>query len=45
MKQGFAEHFQNLNLELARIKNQGHIEPEDLYHEKVKIPNKFKEQI
>ncbi len=45
VKQGFAEHFQNLNLKLARIKSHGHIEPEDLYHEKVKIPNRFREQI
>jgi hypothetical protein len=41
MKQGFVEHFQNLNLKLARIRNHGHIEPKDLYHKKVKIPNKF----
>ncbi len=42
VKQGFVEHFQNLNLELARVGNHGHIEPKDLYHERVKIPNKFK---
>ncbi len=37
VKQGFAAHFQNLNLKLAKIRNHGHIEPEDLYHERVKI--------
>jgi hypothetical protein len=45
VKQGFAEHFQNLNLEPSRIKTHGPIEPEDLYHEKVKILNKLREQI
>jgi hypothetical protein len=45
VKQGFAEHFQNLNLKPARVKSHGHIEPENLYHERVKIPNRFKEQI
>jgi hypothetical protein len=42
MRQRFVEHFQNLNLELARVGNHGHIELEDLYHERVKIPNKFR---
>jgi len=42
VRQGFAEHFQNLNLELARAKNHGYIELEDLYHDKVKIPNGFR---
>ncbi len=45
MRQRFVEHFQNLNLELARVGNHGHIELEDLYHERVKIPNKFRKQI
>jgi len=45
VRQGFAEHFQNLNLKLARIGNHGHIELEDLYHDRVRIPNRLKEQI
>jgi hypothetical protein len=32
-----------MNPELARIGNQGPIELEDLYHEKVRIPNRLKE--
>ncbi len=42
VRQRFVKHFQNLNLELARIRNHGHIEQEDLYHEGVKILNKLK---
>jgi hypothetical protein len=45
VKQGFVKHFQNLNLEHARTKNHGYCELEELYHEKVKIPNRFREQI
>jgi hypothetical protein len=45
VKQRFAEHFQNLNPKPVRVKNHGHVEPEDLYHEKVKISDRFKEQI
>ncbi len=45
VKQGFAKHFQNLNPKPTRTKDHGNFEPEDLYHEKVKIPNRFKEQI
>ncbi len=41
VKQRFADHFQNLNLEPSRVGNHGPIEPEDLYHEKVKIPNRL----
>jgi hypothetical protein len=41
VRQGFAEHFLNLNPKLARIGNHGHIELKDIYHEKVKIPNRF----
>jgi hypothetical protein len=40
VRQIFAKHFQNLNLEPTRAKNHGHVEPEDLYHESVKIPNR-----
>jgi hypothetical protein len=43
VRQGFLEHFQNLNSELARVGNHGHIELEGLYHEKVIIPNRLKE--
>jgi hypothetical protein len=45
VRQGFAKHFQNLNPKLARIENHGHIELKDLYHERVKFINRFKEQI
>jgi hypothetical protein len=45
VKQGFDEHVQNLNSEHVKIKNHGHIELEVLYHEKVKIPDRLKEQI
>jgi len=45
VKQGFVEHFQNLNLEPARIENHGHIEPKDLYHERVRILNRLRKQI
>jgi hypothetical protein len=34
-----------LNLELTRTKDHGDFEPEDLYHEKVIILDKLKEQI
>jgi hypothetical protein len=34
-----------LNLELAKVEDHGDFEPKDLYHERVKIPNKVKEQI
>jgi hypothetical protein len=43
MKQGFAKHFQNLNLKLAKVGNHGHIYPNGLYHEKV--PDRLREQI
>jgi hypothetical protein len=42
-RQGFVEHFQNLNLEPA--KDHGEFKPEDLYHERVKISNRFRKQI
>ncbi len=45
MRQGFVEHFQNLNPKLARVGNHGHIKPEDLYHEKVRITDRLREQI
>jgi len=45
VRQRFVEHFQNLNLEPIRVGNHGHIELEDLYHERVKIPNRFREHI
>jgi hypothetical protein len=43
VRQGFAKHFHNLNQELARVGNHGPIELMDLYHEKVKIPDRLKE--
>ncbi len=45
MRQGFTEHFYNFNPKLARIENHGHIEPKDLYHEKVKILHILKDLI
>ncbi len=45
MRQGFAEHFQNLNLTPAKIENRGPVEPEDMYHERVRIQDRLKEQI
>jgi hypothetical protein len=39
VSRGFVEHFQNLNLELA--KDHGDFEPKDLYHEKLRIPNRL----
>jgi hypothetical protein len=45
VRQGFAKQFQNLNPKPTRVGNHGHIELEDLYHERVKIPNRFKKQI
>jgi hypothetical protein len=44
VKQGFVEHFQNLNLEHARVKNHGYIELEDLYHDRVKIPHRLRKK-
>jgi hypothetical protein len=45
VRQGFVEHFKNLNPKPARGGNHGHIKPEDLYHDRVKILDKFKKQI
>ncbi len=45
VRQGFVEHFQNLNAKFAKIKNHGHIEPKGLYHEKVRIPYRLIEHI
>jgi hypothetical protein len=33
VRQGFVEHFQNLNIELVRANNHGYNELEELYHE------------
>jgi len=41
----FVEHFQNLNLKLAKVEDHGNFELKDLYHERVRIPNRPKEQI
>jgi hypothetical protein len=43
VRQRSIEHFQNLNLEFARAKNHGHVELENIYHEKVRISYKLKE--
>jgi hypothetical protein len=45
MRQRFAKHFQNLNLEPTRTKNHGYIKLEDLYHDRVRIPNRLREHI
>jgi hypothetical protein len=45
VKQGFVKHFQNLNLKLVRIGIHGLIELEDLYHEMVRILDRFNKQI
>jgi len=45
VKQGFVKHFQNLNPKLARIGIHGLIELEDLYHEMVRILDRFSKQI
>jgi hypothetical protein len=45
VKQGFVKHFQNLNPKLARIGIHGLIELEDLYHEMVRILDRFNKQI
>jgi sulfatase maturation enzyme AslB (radical SAM superfamily) len=43
VKQRFVEHFQKLNLKVAKFKNHGYCEPHELYHEKVRIPDKLRE--
>jgi len=45
VRPGFVEHFQNLNLQLVKVEDHGDFELKDLYHERVKIPNRPKEQI
>jgi hypothetical protein len=45
VKQGFVEHFQNLNPKPAKVEDHGNLELKDLYHERVKILNRFREQI
>ncbi len=45
MRQRFAKHIQNLNPKLVKVKNHGHVEPKDLYHERVKISDRFRKQI
>jgi hypothetical protein len=42
VRQGFAEHFQNLSPKLAKAKDHGDFEQEVLYHERVKIPNRLR---
>ncbi len=47
VNQGFVEHPQNLNQELAKADNHRHVEPEDLYHKGSKfhidLDNRFRE--
>jgi hypothetical protein len=45
LKMGFAKHFQNLNPKPSKVRNHGHIKLEGLYHEKVRILDRFKKQI
>jgi len=45
VKQGFAEHFHNLNIKPTKVGNHGHVELKDLCHEKVRILNKLRKQI
>ncbi len=44
MKQRLAEHLYNLNPKFVRVEDHGNFEPKDLYHERVKILNKFKKK-
>ncbi len=34
-----------MNLELTKVRNHGHVELKDLYHDRVRILNKLREQI
>ncbi len=45
VKQGFAEHFQNLNPKPSKGKDHGDFEPKGLYHERSKIPNRLRKQM
>jgi hypothetical protein len=45
VRQRIAKHFLNLNPKLVKTNNHGYIELEDLYHDRVKIRNRFKKQI
>jgi hypothetical protein len=45
LRQKFVEHFQNLNPELARTGDHGDFELKDLYHERIKIPDKLRIQL
>jgi hypothetical protein len=45
VRQGFVEHFQNLNPKPTIVENHGYIELEDLYQERVKLLDKLKEHI
>jgi hypothetical protein len=42
VKQGFDEHFSNLNPKHARIEDHGDFELKDLYHERVRILDRLK---
>ncbi len=45
MKQGFAEHFQNLNPEPAKPEDHGYVKLKDLYYERVRILDRCNEHI
>jgi hypothetical protein len=42
VRQGFVEYFQNQNPKPSKAKEHGDFELEDLYHEKVRILNRFR---
>jgi hypothetical protein len=39
VRQGFIEHFEP---KLVKVEDHAHFEPEDLYHEKVRILDRFR---
>ncbi len=45
VRQGFVEYFQNLNPKPIRVENHGYSELEELYHERIRIPNRVRKQI
>ncbi len=45
MKQGFVEHFQNLNLEPTKLEDHGYVKLKDLYYERVRILDRCREHI
>jgi hypothetical protein len=43
VRQGFAKHFQILNPKPSKAEDHGDFELEDLYHERVRILDRFRE--